>query len=208
MHERFAEFRVEGTRVGDKGRSNQHVTHELVVRHSHLLDGLAPSLVLTREAVHESIGEVRLALRLLRGGDGVVFVLRRFHQVVLQRRNLVLEFLDPRADAGELIVRGIQLGVGVRERRALGRNLLVDAEVLADVDDPGAKTRGGAGFLLDVGDGKLGHGKVLGLNLSHAILLDVVFVELREVGEEPIDGSHELLRRVPRHVFRNFTLGE
>ena len=119
-----------------------------------------------------------------------------------------MEFLDPRADAGELIVRGIQLGVGVRERRALGRNLLVDAEVLADVDDPRAQTRGGAGFLFDVSHGKLGHGKVLGLNLSHAILLDVVFVELREVGEEPIDGSHELLRRVPRHVFRNFTLGE
>ena len=208
MHQRFAEFRVESAGVGDKGRSNQHVTDELVVRHSHLLDGLAPSLVLAREAVHESIGEVRLALRLFRGGDGVIFVLRRFHQVVLQSRNLVLEFLDPRADAGELIVRGVQLGVGVRERRALGRNLLVDAEVLADVDNPRAQTRGGAGLLLDVRDGKLGHGQVLGLNLSHAILLDVVFVELSEVGEEPIDGSHELLRRVPGNVFRNFTLRE
>ena len=144
MHQGLAEFRVEGTRVGNKGGRHQHVADQFAVRNRHLLDGLSPALVLAREAVDEAIGEVRLALGLLRGGDGVVLVLRRLHEVILEGGNLVLQLLDPGSNAAELLVGGVELGVGVRERRALGRHLLVDAEVLADVDDPAAQTGGGA----------------------------------------------------------------
>ena len=60
----------EGSRVGDAGRRQQHVSHQLDLRHLQPRDRLAPALVLAGQAVDEAVGEGGLAGGLLGGLAG------------------------------------------------------------------------------------------------------------------------------------------
>lgn len=77
---------------------------------------------------------------------------------------------------------------------------LVDPEVLADVDYPGAQPGSSAGLGLDEVGGEVGVAEVVLLHRIHAGHRDVVLVEVEQALEEGVHVAHELLASVPADV--------
>eukprot|EP00955_Chlamydomonas_euryale_P057408 356754-Chlamydomonas_euryale.AAC.9 len=84
---------------------------------------------------------------------------------------------------------------------------LVDAEILADVDHPGAEPGGGARLGADVVGVEAVHRKVVLLDLVDAVLGRVVLVKRLQHLEELVHVAHELLARRPRHVLGDLAAG-
>mmetsp|Transcript_13357 Transcript_13357/g.32645 ORF Transcript_13357/g.32645 Transcript_13357/m.32645 type:complete len:547 (-) Transcript_13357:606-2246(-) len=196
----LAEVHVEGAGVRHKRGGHQHVAHQPPLHALHPLDLLAPARVLARQPVDQAVRQLRLAPRLLRLRHGGVLVGGGLHQALLQRGHAVLQLLDARADAGQLLVGALQLLVRLAQRRALGRHHLVDAEVLADVDHPAAQAGGGGRLGADVVGAEPRVGHVLLLDHGHAVLWRVVLVKVDERLEERVHVAHGLLASRPADV--------
>mmetsp|Transcript_11611 Transcript_11611/g.31646 ORF Transcript_11611/g.31646 Transcript_11611/m.31646 type:complete len:343 (+) Transcript_11611:3770-4798(+) len=207
MHQLLAEVHVERPCIRHKGCRHQHISHEPPLHRLHAFDLAVPARVLARQAIDQAVCQLRLAARLLGLCNSSVLVCRGLHQALLKGSDLVLQFLHARTNASQLLIGALQLAVGLRQSRTLWGHNLVDAEVLADVDDPSTQTSSSRRLGADIVGREAGVAHVILLHHGHAVFGGVVLVEVDEGLEEGVYIAHRLFTSSPADVLRHFAAG-
>mmetsp|Transcript_89948 Transcript_89948/g.259339 ORF Transcript_89948/g.259339 Transcript_89948/m.259339 type:complete len:367 (+) Transcript_89948:2887-3987(+) len=191
-----AELHRERRDVTNKGRGQQAIADEFHAQVLQILDGLGPSLVLVREAVHQTLGERQLfeassGLRLhalLLGDSGL--------ELRIELCTLLLDLCYLRFHDREGSLRLLLFLCRLRDLLHQGRNLHIDLMELDDVDRPirqigSCEALALHGFIIKEGEGEKR------IDLFEDLVWDLFALEGKYRLQERIRVLHHALGRLP-----------